>query len=294
MSEFDITLIITTYNWPQALRVCLDSVVHQSMLPSEVIIADDGSTDETRLVRDRFRNDFPVPLLHVWQEDKGYRRSAILNKALRKVDSKNYVIFIDGDIILHHHFIADHARLAEPCRARLLCVWPQKVSFGIIKRQDPLRGKTRQSKLLHKRASPPRQCLLSSLALTDNTELPPQSQLWDWLQSCRMDDRFNKSERHERADDRMGMRGQRFDTTAAQHRPCVKSGKISSDRVSHLPQDKTGKRRKQSASTKNNRNTITTLRARLGISTLVYSSVLSASHENRGTRNGIPLSTDKR
>ena len=113
MSEFDITLIITTYNWPQALRVCLDSVVHQSMLPSEVIIADDGSTDETRLVIDRFRNDFPVPLLHVWQEDKGYRRSAILNKALREVDSKNYVIFIDGDIILHHHFIADHARLAD-------------------------------------------------------------------------------------------------------------------------------------------------------------------------------------
>lgn len=113
MSEIDITLIITTYNWPQALQACLESVMRQSKLPSEVIIADDGSSNETKLLIDHYKNDFPIPLLHVWQEDNGYRRSAILNKALRKVDPKHYVIFIDGDIILHRHFIADHARLAQ-------------------------------------------------------------------------------------------------------------------------------------------------------------------------------------
>lgn len=109
-----ISLIITTYNWPEALRLCLNSVSKQSAMPDEVIIADDGSSEDTRKVVDSFRQQLTIPLKHVWQEDCGYRRSAILNKALREVNNSNYVIFIDGDIILHKHFIADHARLAMP------------------------------------------------------------------------------------------------------------------------------------------------------------------------------------
>lgn len=113
MNKIYTTLIITTYNWPQALRACLESVQRQSVMPSQVIIADDGSGAETQELIERYQKVFSVPLLHVWQEDKGYRRSAILNKALRMVDANHYVIFIDGDIILHRKFIADHMRLAE-------------------------------------------------------------------------------------------------------------------------------------------------------------------------------------
>lgn len=112
--QIPVTLIITTYNWPEALRLCLDSLKRQSELPDEVIIADDGSTDDTKAVIDAFRPQLPCPLKHVWQEDRGYRRSAILNKALRATSPSHYVIFIDGDVILHKHFIADHCRLAEP------------------------------------------------------------------------------------------------------------------------------------------------------------------------------------
>ena len=113
-NEISISLIITTYNWPQALRLCLDSVAEQSLLPDRVIIADDGSTAETRELISSYANRLPIKLLHVWQADLGYRRSAILNKALRQVPKGDYVVFIDGDIILHRCFLADHARIAEP------------------------------------------------------------------------------------------------------------------------------------------------------------------------------------
>ena len=56
------SLIITTYNWPQALDLVLQSVMHQSVLPDEVIIADDGSVNSTKVVIDRHREHFPVRL----------------------------------------------------------------------------------------------------------------------------------------------------------------------------------------------------------------------------------------
>lgn len=113
MQEFEISLIISTYNWPEALELCLNSVLAQSKLPDEVLIADDGSTDETRTLINSFKERASFSVKHIWQEDLGFRKTAILNKALREVADHRYVILIDGDVILHKHFIADHTRLAE-------------------------------------------------------------------------------------------------------------------------------------------------------------------------------------
>ena len=63
------TLILSTYNRPDALALCLESIIRQSVLPREVIIGDDGSTEKTRQIIENYQNTFPVPLLHVWQED---------------------------------------------------------------------------------------------------------------------------------------------------------------------------------------------------------------------------------
>ncbi len=109
-----ISLIITTYNRPDMLRVCLESVQRQCLMPDEVIIADDGSTDETRQLIDGIRAEFEIPLKHVWHEDKGFRRAAILNAATREANDADFIIYIDGDVILHEHFIDDYARMAEP------------------------------------------------------------------------------------------------------------------------------------------------------------------------------------
>jgi glycosyltransferase involved in cell wall biosynthesis len=105
-------LIISTYNWPEALRLCLLSVAEQSVLPDEVIVADDGSTRQTAEVIEAIQADFPVKLVHVWQEDEGFQLSKIRNKAIA-MSSADYIIQIDGDLILHRHFVKDHLALSK-------------------------------------------------------------------------------------------------------------------------------------------------------------------------------------
>lgn len=106
------SLLTPTYNWPEALELLLKSVQHQSHLPDEVIIADDGSTPETKGLIDRFKKEFPVPLIHIWHEDKGNRKPRIMNKAIARA-TYDYIIEIDGDIIMNRHFIKDHLQFSE-------------------------------------------------------------------------------------------------------------------------------------------------------------------------------------
>ncbi len=106
------SLIIVTYNYPEALELILDSVLIQTTLPSEVIIADDGSGPATKELIERYSKKFPVPLIHVWHEDKGWRKAIILNKAIAQSKS-DYIIQIDGDIFLHKDFVRDHLHFAN-------------------------------------------------------------------------------------------------------------------------------------------------------------------------------------
>jgi glycosyltransferase involved in cell wall biosynthesis len=106
------SLIISTYNWPQALEVVLKSVARQHELPTEVIIADDGSREETRALIERFQQDFPVPLRHCWHEDTGFRLAAIRNKAMALATGE-YILSIDGDMVLHPDFVKSHKRMAR-------------------------------------------------------------------------------------------------------------------------------------------------------------------------------------
>jgi glycosyltransferase involved in cell wall biosynthesis len=108
-----VSLVISTYNRIGALRLCLMSVAHQTRLPDEVIVADDGSTQETRDLIERMAKSFPCPLLHAWHEDKGFRLAAIRNKAVRDFCTGDYLIFVDGDIIMERHFVADHEKMAK-------------------------------------------------------------------------------------------------------------------------------------------------------------------------------------
>ena len=71
-----ISLLVATYNWPRALKLVLASVRAQHVLPFEVVIADDGSRDDTRQLIEREARTFPCPLVHVWHEDAGFRLAA--------------------------------------------------------------------------------------------------------------------------------------------------------------------------------------------------------------------------
>jgi glycosyltransferase involved in cell wall biosynthesis len=112
MADFDISLLITTYNWEDALARVLKSVAEQTLLPKEVIVADDGSKEPTRLVVNEFQKWFPVPLIHSWQEDKGFRLAASRNRAIA-ASSSEYLIMIDGDMVLDKKFIASHKKFAR-------------------------------------------------------------------------------------------------------------------------------------------------------------------------------------
>ncbi len=84
----------------------------QTWMPDEVIVADDGSGEETAEVVKRFSGAAPFPVRHVWQEHKGFRAAKIRNEAITR-SSGEYIILLDGDCVLNRHFIADHLSLAE-------------------------------------------------------------------------------------------------------------------------------------------------------------------------------------
>ena len=107
-----VSLIITTYNWPESLILVLKSVENQTIVPEEVVIADDGSTNETKEAIAKFQKDSEVNIIHSWQKDNGFRAARSRNKAIAK-SSGDYVIFIDGDIILHPKFVQDHVNNAK-------------------------------------------------------------------------------------------------------------------------------------------------------------------------------------
>ncbi|QJD95327.1 glycosyltransferase [Mucilaginibacter robiniae] len=109
---FTVAVLISTYNWPQALDLVLLSLLQQTRQPDEILIADDGSKPETRELIDQFRTRFTIPVKHVWQKDKGFRKCLILNKAVKEGTS-DYIIEIDGDIIVNAKFVSDHIAAAR-------------------------------------------------------------------------------------------------------------------------------------------------------------------------------------
>lgn len=111
--SMDVSLIVTTYNWPRALELTLASVARQSHMPAEVIVADDGSGPETAQVIEDAARQLECDVHHVWQEDRGYRLARSRNRAISAARGE-YIVLVDGDMILHPRFIEDHLRCALP------------------------------------------------------------------------------------------------------------------------------------------------------------------------------------
>src|SRR4051812_30628883 len=103
----DISVIVSTYNRPDALSACLRSLGRQTDKGFEVVVADDGSGPATLDVIDGWKAKLGVPLTHIWQEDRGFRLAEIRNRAIT-ASTGNYVVFLDGDCIVPHGFVAAH------------------------------------------------------------------------------------------------------------------------------------------------------------------------------------------
>ena len=106
------SLLISTYNQPEFLRLAILSAWEQTRLPDEIIIADDGSREETAELVRGMKKDSPVPITHTWLPDDGFRVMLARNNAAA-VSTGEYLIFLDGDCYLNKHFIEDHLSYAE-------------------------------------------------------------------------------------------------------------------------------------------------------------------------------------
>ncbi|ASK28266.1 glycosyltransferase family 2 protein [Neisseria chenwenguii] len=113
--QITVSLIITTYNRPDALAFVLQSALEQTRLPDEIIVADDGSRRDTAEVVKLFREHTDIPVRHTWRPDDGFRAAEARNRALA-VAKSDYIILIDGDMLLHRAFVADHLKHARKGR----------------------------------------------------------------------------------------------------------------------------------------------------------------------------------
>ena len=107
---------MTTYNRPDALLVVLKALERQEGIDSkdwELLIADDGSAEATKLIIEKFSSESLLQITHVWHPDEGFRAAEIRNKAAVRAKG-NYLVFLDGDCIPMPDFLVRHLNLVEP------------------------------------------------------------------------------------------------------------------------------------------------------------------------------------
>jgi glycosyltransferase involved in cell wall biosynthesis len=110
-----ISVILSTYNSPAWLEKVLWGYGAQHDSGFEVVVADDGSNEDTRRMIAGFAKRAPFPLRHVWQEDRGFRKWTIVNRAILKA-SGEYLVFSDGDCVPRANVVAIHRARALPGR----------------------------------------------------------------------------------------------------------------------------------------------------------------------------------
>ncbi|WP_353850950.1 glycosyltransferase [Flavobacterium sp.] len=108
----EISVVFSTYNSEEWLEKVILGFSVQTFRNFEIIIADDGSREATKNLIDKLRTEIDIPIIHVWQEDNGFQKSQILNKAILKSTSE-YLIFTDGDCIPRNDFVQNQLKQKE-------------------------------------------------------------------------------------------------------------------------------------------------------------------------------------
>ena len=113
-----ISLVVAVYNKPEYLRYLFAALGRQSLSDFEVIIADDGSGPEIADVVTEAKRRYPFAIIHLWHEDRGWRKNIMLNNAIR-ASRASWIVFTDGDCLPSKHFLLDHWTEREDRRALL-------------------------------------------------------------------------------------------------------------------------------------------------------------------------------
>lgn len=182
-----ISVIVTTYNRPDALALVLQSLAVQADRNFEIIVADDGSREETgAFVRD-FAARCPVPVRHVWQPDEGFRAGRVRNLAADAAGG-DYLIYLDGDCIAQPDFVARHRALAEPGRtvtgSRILLSEDLTRDLCAAGRWDPVAFRARA--LSYRLAGRLNKALPLFLKLPDGSWRQYRDFVWRRIKSCNL------------------------------------------------------------------------------------------------------------
>ena len=149
-----VGVVFTTYNRAHDLERVLAGYARQTHRQFEIVIADDGSGDETRRCIENARRDWQLDIRHVWHDDIGFRKCRILNRAIAET-SAEYLIFTDGDCIPHPEFVAGHVALARPGYfVSGGCVRLGEASTRAVTQSDVLDGKVFDAHWLTSRGEP--------------------------------------------------------------------------------------------------------------------------------------------
>jgi len=109
MNRLDTSIIISTYNSTKWLEKVLHGYNNQTYRLFEIVIADDGSNQETSDLIKQLQKEVFYPIVHVWHEDNGFQKSQILNKAINRCTTP-YIIMSDGDCIPRTDFVEIHVK----------------------------------------------------------------------------------------------------------------------------------------------------------------------------------------
>lgn len=147
-------VIITTYNSPLWLEKVLWGYENQTDKDFEVVLADDGSGDETKALIERFKQESDLNILHVWHEDDGFRKTEILNKAIQETTS-DYLMFTDGDCVPRNDTIEVHKQHAK--KETFCSAGYYKLSMSVselLSRDDIISGRAFDYQWLTKNGQP--------------------------------------------------------------------------------------------------------------------------------------------
>jgi glycosyltransferase involved in cell wall biosynthesis len=131
-----LSIIVAVYNKPEVLRVVLAAYAAQSFRNFELIVADDGSGPAVKEVLAGAAARLPI--VHLWHEDRGWRKNTMLNNAIRAAHTA-YLVFTDGDCIPSEHFVRDHWTNREPGkvllgrRAEMSRRWSTSITLDMIR-----------------------------------------------------------------------------------------------------------------------------------------------------------------
>ena len=148
----NIDVILSTYNWPQALERSLYGFAKQTHKSFRLIIADDGSNETTKSLIEKISKQTNLKIIHCWQEDKGFRKARILNKAV-KCSNAGQIIFTDQDTIPHYDFVKEHHRrfvkggILVGGYIRLSREYTEKLTIDKVISKDYLSQVTRKRKI---------------------------------------------------------------------------------------------------------------------------------------------------